>query len=388
MPSMSPCVLLRSIAAVMLGFALLCPSLWGEAPYSSPRVLSSLWQKHAAAQLTGLDLSWAGHTVAITVAPLASGGDHRLLVYDLLGRELWTTTRELKILGVSLANDGQYTAIGSMDFSIALFAKDGALLWERKSGGLPYLTPHGKRVVTFNSGIAGPANALLEVFRRDGNKDWTLQRKGRVWRSIVSDQNDLLIGLWNDEVLLIDRQHRIVWQQVLPREIMALAISPEDAQYFAVGTGVLDPVIHLYERTGRLMWRRKVPLGVTELSLARRGEFLLSYGNTIHGQHLSLYSRDGEVEWTYYLEMPANENSKAVIVPDYPLIVAGIQRDQHYYLQGFTLTGKTLWVAPLPEPIFDFRVSHNGRYIAAATDSALYFFDTQPVEGPKAELEK
>jgi outer membrane protein assembly factor BamB len=388
MPSMSPHVLLQCIAAVMIGFALLCPSLWGQASSSSPRVLTSRWQQHVSAQLTGLDLTWTGHTVAVTVAPLVSNADSRLHVYDLTGRELWTTTRGLKILGVSLSPDGLHTAIGLMDFSIALFAKDGELLWERKSVGLPYLTPPGKSVVTFNGGIAGPANTLLEVFHRDGNKVWSLHRKGRVWRSIVSDQSDLLIGLWNNEVLLIDRRHRIAWQHLLPKEIMALAISPESAQYLAVAAGVLDPIVQLYERTGRLVWERKLPLGVTELSLARQGEFLLSYGNTIHGQHLALHSRNGEVEWTYYLDTPATESSKAVIVPNYPLIVAGIQRDQRYYLQGFALTGRPLWVAPLPEPIFDFRVSHDGRYIAAATDSTLYFFDTQLVEGPKAELHK
>jgi hypothetical protein len=123
-------------------------------------------------------------------------------------------------------------------------------------------------------------------------------------------------------------------------------------------------------------------------SLARQGEFLLSYGNTIRGQHLALYGRNGEEEWTYHIEAPAIESSKAVIVPDYPLIIAGIQRDQHYYLQGFTLTGRLLWVAPLLEPLFDFRVSHDGRYVAAATDSTLYFFDIQPIEGPKAELQR
>jgi outer membrane protein assembly factor BamB len=388
MPSMSPRTLLRCTAAVMIGFALLCPSLWSQPSSSSPRVLTSLWQQHVSAHPTSLDLAWTGHTVAITVAPLASGGDSRLYVYDLTGRELWTTTRGLKILGVSLSYDGQYTAIGLMDFSIALFAKNGELLWERKSMGLPYLTPPGKSVVTFNGGIAGPTNTLLEVFHRGGNKVWSLRRKGRVWRSIISDQSDLLIGLWNNEVLLIDRHYRIAWQHLLPKEIMALAISPEDAQYFAVGAGVVDPIVYLYERTGRVMWERKFPLGVTELSLARRGEFLLSYGNTIHGQHLALYRRNGELEWTYHLETPATESSKAVIVPDYPLIVAGIQRDQRYYLQGFALTGRPLWVAPLPEPIFDFRMSHDGRYLAAATDSTLYFFDTQPVEGPKAELPK
>jgi hypothetical protein len=127
---------------------------------------------------------------------------------------------------------------------------------------------------------------------------------------------------------------------------------------------------------------------VTELSLARQGEFLLSYGNTIHGQHLALYSRTGEVEWTYHLDTPAMESSKAVIVPNYPLIVAGIERDQRYYLQGFTLTGIPLWVAPVPAPIFDFRVSHDGRYIAAATDHSLHFFDTQPLETQKAEIQK
>jgi outer membrane protein assembly factor BamB len=388
MPSISPRVLLQCTAAVVVGFALLCPSLWAEALSSNPRVLTALWQRHVSAQVTGLDLASAGQTVAITMAPLASNGDSRLHVYDLTGRELWTTTRGRKILSVSLSHDGQQAVIGLMDFSIALFAKDGELLWERKGVGLPSLSPPGNSVVTFNGGIASSGNTLLEVFHRDGNKLWSLRRKGRVWRSIVSDQNDLLIGLWNDEVLLIDRQYRIAWQRLLPKEIMALAISPQDAQYFAVGVGVLDPIVYLYERTGRLVWERKLPLGVTELSLARQGEFLLSYGNTIHGQHLALHSRSGEVVWTYHLEAPATESSKAVIVPNYPLIVAGIQHNQCYYLQGFALTGRLLWVAPLPEPIFDFRVSHDGRYIATATDSTLYFFDTQPVEGPKAELQQ
>jgi len=322
------------------------------------------------------------------VVPITSNGDSHLHVYDLTGRERWTTTRRQKVLGLSLSPDGQYTAIGLMDFSMAFFAKDGELLWERKSVGIPTLSPQGSSVVAFNAGSASPANPLLEVFHPDGNKVWSLRRKGRVWRSIVSDQSDLLIGLWNDEVLLIDRQYRMIWQRLLPEEIMALAISPQDAQYFAIGVGVLEPSVHLYTRTGRLVWERQLPLGVTDLSLARQGEFLLSYGNTIRGQHLALYRRNGEEEWTYYIETPATESSKAVIVPDYPLIVAGIQRDQRYYLQGFALTGKLLWVAPLPEPIFDFRVSHDGRYIAAATDNTVYFFDTQPIEGPQAERQQ
>jgi outer membrane protein assembly factor BamB len=188
--------------------------------------------------------------------------------------------------------------------------------------------------------------------------------------------------------LLIDRQHRIAWQQMLPREIMALAMSPEDAEYFAVGTGVINPVVHLYERKGRLIWRRELPLGVTELSLARQGEFLLTYGNTIHGQHLALYRRTGEVEWSYHLPTPATESSKALIIPNAPLIIAGIEHDRGYYLQGFALTGSLLWVAPVPEPMFDFRVSHDGRYVAAATDTTLYFFDTQPVDSQKAEVQR
>jgi outer membrane protein assembly factor BamB len=195
------------------------------------------------------------------------------------------------------------------------------------------------------------------------------------------------MGLWNSEVLFIDRQHRIAWQQMLPHEIMALAISPEDANYFAVAAGVLNPVIHFYERPGRLLWRRNLPLGVTELSLARQGERLLSYGNTIHGQHLALFNRTGEVEWTYHLDSPATESAKAVIVPNYPVIVAAIERDQRCYLQGFALTGSPLWIAPVPAPVFDFRVSRDGRYVAAATDTALYFFDTRPLENQKAAIE-
>lgn len=388
MALLSPPMRLRSVAGMMIAVALLCPSLWGESPSSNPKVLTSLWQTHVSAQLTGLDLSWDGQLMAITVTSLTSDGTGHLYVYDLMGRVGWTTSRGMKILGVSLSDDGKYTAIGLMDFSIALFSQNGELLWERKSVGLPYLTPQEKRVVTFNSGITGLSNTLLEVFLRNGDKSWSLRRKGRVWRSIISDQSDLLIGLWNGEVLLIDRHHRIAWQQMLPKDIMALAISPEDAQYFAVGAGLLDQGLHLFERTGRLVWRRKLPVGITELSLARRGEYLLSYGNTIRGQHLALYNRNGDLQWTYHLQEPASESSKAVIVPDYPLVVAGIERDQQYSLQGFALTGELLWMAPVPAPIFDFRVSRDGRYIAAATDSTLYFFDTRSVEGSKAELQK
>jgi len=220
MPSVSPHALLRSMAGVAIAFALLCPALWGEALSSSPKLLTSLWQKHLSAQLTGLDLTWDGQTVAITAVPSASDGDSRLLLYDLTGRELWTTTRGPKILSVSLSNDGQFTAIGAMDFSMALFAKHGELLWERKSVGLPYLTPQGKRVVALNSGITDPANPLLEVFQRDGDKVWSLRRKGRVWRSIVSDQMAIpstantwhfiaAMARWNGRTISKHRQPRV-----------------------------------------------------------------------------------------------------------------------------------------------------------------------------------
>ena len=388
MPVLLTPIVPRFVVGIVIAVALLCPSLWGAPPSTSPRLLTPRWQTPVAAQLTGLDLSWDGQTVAFTVAPMLSSSDSSLHVYDLSGRELWTTRWRLKIIGVALADDGQYMAIGSTDFAIALFSRRGELLWERKSVGIPYLTPHAQRVVAFNSGITGLSNTLLELFLRNGERPWSLRRKGRVWRSIVSDQGDLLLGLWNGEVLLIDRQHRIAWQQMLPKDIMALAISPEDAQYFAVGAGVLDQTLSLFERTGRLVWQRKLPLGITELSLARQGEYLLSYGNTIGGQHLALYRHNGELQWTYHLEEPASENSKAVIVPNDPLVVAGIERGGQYVLQGFALTGELLWVAPLPDPIFDFRVSRDGRYIAAATDRALYFFDTRVLTGPKAELLK
>ena len=387
MLSIFPRTLLYFMAGVAVEFVLWCPALWSEPPSSTPNVLTSQWQKHVHAQLTGLDLTRDGQTVAFTTAPLASDGDSRLYVLDLTGREQWNVSRGLKILGVSLADDGQHVAIGTMDFLIALFTRDGKLLWERQSVGLPYIAPQGKNVVALNSGVTGPINTLLEVFHRDGQKVWSLRRKGRVWRSIVSDQSDLLMGLWNSEVLLINRQRRIAWQHMLPHEIMALAISPEDANYFAVAVGVLNPVIHFYERSGRLLWRRDLPLGVTELSLARQGERLLSYGNTIHGQHLALFNRTGEVEWTYHLDSPATESSKAVIVPHYPVVVAAIERDQRYYLQGFALTGSPLWIAPVPDPVFDFRVSRDGRYVAAATDTTLYFFDTRPLENQKAAIE-
>ena len=241
MLSIFPRTLLHFLAGVVVEFAFLCPALWGEPPSSTPKVLTSQWQKHVHAQLTGLDLTRDGQTVAFTTAPLASDGDSHFHVLDLMGREQWHVSRELKILGVSLADDGQYVAIGTMDFLIALFTRDGKLLWERQSVGLPYIAPQGKNVVALNSGVTGPINTLLEVFHRDGQKVWSLRRKGRVWRSTVSDQSDLLMGLWNSEVLFIDRQHRIAWQQMLPHEIMALAISPEDADYFAVATGVLIP---------------------------------------------------------------------------------------------------------------------------------------------------
>jgi PQQ-like domain len=386
MVSIFPRALLRLLAGVVVVFALLCPALWGEPPSSSPKIFTPQWQKHVHAQLTGIDLARDGRTVACATAPLASDGDSRVYVLDLAGREQWHASRPLKILGVSLADDGQYVAIGTMNFSIALFTGDGKLLWERQSVGLPHITPQGKSVVTPNSGITGPINTLLEVFHRDGHKVWSLHRQGRVWRTTVSDRGDLLIGLWNREVLFIDRQHRIGWQHMLPQEIMALAISPEDASYFAVAAGVLKPDIHFYERSGRLLWRRDLPLGVTELSLARQGERLLSYGNTVRGQYLALFSRTSEVEWTYHVDSPATESSKAVIVPDHPLIVAAIERDRQYYLQGWTLTGSLMWLAPVPEPVFDFRVSRDGRYVAAATDATLYFFDTRPDESQKAEI--
>jgi outer membrane protein assembly factor BamB len=386
MPSVFPPGLLRVAVGVVIASLLVCPRLWGGEIPSGPKVLTWQWYKHLPAQLTGVDLTWDGYTVALTIAPLDAEGENRLYVYDVTGQEVWTVARGGRMLGVSLSADGDYLAVGRIDFSVTLFSRAGELLWERKSVGLPRLTASGDFLIAFNSGITGLSNTLFEVFRRNGEKAWSIRRQGRVWRAIVSDQNDVLLGLWNGEVLLIDRRQRILSQQFFGKDVMALAVSPGDAQYFAVGTGVLGQSLHLFERTGRPLWRRKVPYGVTEVSLAKQGAFLLSYGNTVNGQQLALYNRNGDVQWTYHLNEPAMESSKAVIVPNEPLVVAGIERDHQYYLQGFALTGELLWIAPVPEPIFDFRVSRDGRYIAAATDHAVYFFDTHTVVGPKAQL--
>ena len=144
MLSIFPRTLLYFMAGVAVEFVLWCPALWSEPPSSTPNVLTSQWQKHVHAQLTGLDLTRDGQTVAFTTAPLASDGDSRLYVLDLTGREQWNVSRGLKILGVSLADDGQHVAIGTMDFLIALFTRDGKLLWERQSVGLPYIAPRAR----------------------------------------------------------------------------------------------------------------------------------------------------------------------------------------------------------------------------------------------------
>jgi len=155
MLSICPRTLLRFLAGAMVEFALLCPTLWGESPSSSPKVLTSRWQIHVRTPLTGLDLTRDGQTVAFTTVPSASEGDSRLHVFDLTGREQWMASRGLKILGVSLSDDGQYVAIATIDFSITLFTGEGQLLWERQSVGLPYIMPQGKSVVSLNSGITG-----------------------------------------------------------------------------------------------------------------------------------------------------------------------------------------------------------------------------------------
>ena len=382
-----PPLVSRSALGLLIAVVLFCPMSWGEVPPPPPRELTARWQTQVSAQITGLDLSRDGQTVALTVAPSDSNADSQLRLYALDGREKWTASRRTKLLGVSLAEGGEYVSVGTVDFTVVLFSKHGKRLWERPSVGLPVMAPGTSRVVTFNGGVAGVSQPLLEVFLPGGEKSWSLRRRGRVWRSVVSDQGDLLLGLWNGEVLLVDRQYHLAWQQMLPKEIMALAISPEDAGYFAIGAGVLDQELYLFERTGKPVWRRKLPLGLTELSLARHGASLLTYGNTVRGQHLALYDRNGDVQWTYHIEEPASESSKAVIAPTVPLIVAGIERQRQYFLQGFTMSGELLWVAPVSAPIFDFRVSRDGRYIAAVTDDTLFFFDTHPVYGPKAELQ-
>jgi outer membrane protein assembly factor BamB len=377
MPSVLPAGQLRVVVGGVIVFLLVCPAFWSHEVAAAPSVLPWRWHKQFPAQLTSIDLTWEGHTVALTVTPLKSGEDNRLHVYDASGRELWSLAQRARMLGASLSADGAYLAIGLMDFSIAMFSRRGELLWERQSIGLPRLTADGEFLIAFNSGIGGQAMPLVEIFRRDGGKAWSLQRRGRVWRAVVSDRNDLLVSLWNGEVLLIDRHQRLLWQQLFTKEVLALTMSPGDARYFAVATGVGEQGLHLYERPGRPLWRRTMPSGVTDISLAPEGAFLVSYGNTVHGQHLALYNRSGDVQWTYHLTEPAAESSKAVIVPRQSIVVAGVEREGRSYLQGFALHGELLWLAPVPDPIFDFQVSRDGRYIAAATDHAVYFFDTQ-----------
>jgi hypothetical protein len=286
----------------------------------------------------------------------------------------WKYLIETDVQSVSVSENG-FIAIGSEN-SVHLLAEDGSLLWEEHLG-VPI-----ESISTSNNGQYILAGADKFIYKFDMGKlitdkirvwflptnfsfhDITVSRRG--FYTIAGTAADSLFGTTEDAAYVKNnaietdyneytsngkvydvsiskkgnyvamvsskraqllREEKIIWSHDIGNAYSGFVSISPDGTYVAVG---FDRTLDLLDQDGRNLWSLDLGPGLWDLSVSENGEYV-AVGL---GDQVWFLNRDGELLWRY-------------------------QIDSKGYVGSIS-------------------VSSTGKYVAAASDRGVYFFENRP----------
>jgi hypothetical protein len=186
-------------------------------------------------------------------------GDIALLDADT-GRTLWASPERFDWLrNAAWSPDGECVIAGFAGGKIAMFTRDGELLWKQAIGEFPMVLEIDANHNTYMAG----KNRELFSFDADGNLRWRYRIGNHVvtagWNNMSSDGDLIVLGTVGGWVQAYSARGELLWQRHLPGTLQghnALDMTP-DGQFIVVGSAG-EPsqagYITLFDRYGTVLW--------------------------------------------------------------------------------------------------------------------------------------
>ncbi|KYC49273.1 MAG: outer membrane biogenesis protein BamB [Candidatus Methanofastidiosum methylothiophilum] len=271
---------------------------------------------------------------------------------------IWKYKTNSWATAVKTTEDGAYNAGSSIDGSLYLLDKSGAVLWkidlgkritsivfsEDKSkltaavGERVYINSmsDGRNLGTSTPDtnyIGGSSSDIYAMVYKEGRPSWDYKTDGKVNSiSLTPDGQTLAVASSDNHVYLI-RAGMLLWKHDLKLPVISVESTP-DSSYVVCGTGSFesdeeiqkDYRIFLFDGQGKLLWNQKIGYTVSSVSITPDGNYIAvgSWDNKVHifsksGEHLKEFKTDGKI-WS------------VSITPDGKNVIAGSTDTYVYFL--------------------------------------------------------
>lgn len=368
-----------SIAVLFFAVANIPLSLASEEPSGESTKVRWAWRKNfSKAELGSLAMAWNGSRIVFSVtetAPGAAKGDV-IVGVDNDGKVIrdWRISNK-KIKKISINGEGKKLLV-ELDGGALLFYED----WETEkepvkikgpsSGAV--LSPKGDYILTGLSPKAGK----LQTLSTKGDLLWSPADHLKTgWKAIFpffNNENRILL-VSKDGLALLSDKEKTVWKAEIKGTPIAAASSFLEGDITAV---LSNTEIQFFNAKGNVTGTAPFSDNMASLSCSDTGNICAASGNNSEGQFISVYTPDGKKLWGANLKGNAKSGPTVFVAAHGEAVIAGLEENGSWSLRAWDKKGNVLWTAPIEGGLADFRVSWNGKRIAALTmDGRTAFFD-------------
>jgi len=225
------------------------------------------WSKHYGDKISDPQLSDDGNMIAVQVGNVGERVG-TLMAYDKRGKLLWTynTRGKATISDYRLSRDGKYAAVSVFEeglFGIKghfILLRDGNVEWVKSGRGVAgeiAISPNNAYIVT-TLYDRGKDSTHVTLYTIDGAELWTTTVEGCPISADVSDNGEVLLTIWNLEVLRVVKlffiaNGRVLW--VKDDCSRAQFTRSGDRIIATRGSRDLGFSVEVFDREGELLWK-------------------------------------------------------------------------------------------------------------------------------------
>jgi outer membrane protein assembly factor BamB len=345
-----------------------------------------LWSLKLPGLVTDLSVSSRAEGTLIATIPDSdrpfSQRGFLLEKFNSRGSKVFSQKAGMQIKSLSLSDDGLLGVTVNYRDQVVAFNASGAKLWEQKGNCRPVVLTHVKKVICYNDDDSEPRNAFT-VWNWKGKELFRFPIEGDVLAlSISPDEKTWALGLTGGRLLALNAEGEVLWQEELPGEIAALAVSTD-----ALQTGSITALInrgnghpYLWAKRGELKTELSLKNFAQALEVSHDGSTIFTYSNTRMGQWVMGYRFDKAISETWRRgDLLASDYGHALkripggVLVGYEQISESTRQS---YAVAFSNAGELMWKIPLQHDegaylyVQDF-AEGNGILVSATDDGRL-----------------
>ncbi|MEN6443086.1 MAG: DUF5711 family protein [Methanoregula sp.] len=229
--------------------------------------------------------------------------------------------------------------------------------------------------------VSGSDTGILRMYDQTGKTLWTVQRDGKMIRSITISGNGDYVGAVflnpdatsfyaKGEILFFNRTGSALWNYVDDYTMERIAISDDGNSIYTSGS----PRLYSFDRNGTIIGQNESQGRTWVLAVADDGSYAVAGGTIMEkiqvagsqtpANRIYAFEKDGTIAWNY----STRQSIKSVGISSDGTVIVSATGSQIY---EFDRIGTLLWQFNSSQEIREAVVSGNGEYVVAGSQNAV-----------------